>query len=209
MRCLASVPPSGTLLDVPGAEPEPADRLNVALAEFNALRAEILSRSTSQQNLLNLTLVATGAIGSVAFSDTARQPVLLVVPIISCIFGMLYFDHGFAIGNIGRYIRDELTLAVRTESGWPHALGWEDFVRRSMAPPSRFHRGTVQFSIPILFAFLFIPTVISVYMATQLTNTWLWLAWSIGIIAEILTATIGLAVNRRWAASSRTERTGR
>jgi hypothetical protein len=186
---------------VADAELGPADRLNIAVAEFNAMRAEILSRSTAQQNLLNLTIVAVGAVGSVAFSGASRQPVLLILPIVSCIFGMLYFDHGFAIGNIGRYIKDELAPAVRSESNWSHALAWEDFVRRIASSQTRFRRSAVQFDIPILFAFLFVPVMISAYMATQLANTWLWLAWSVGVVAEMLTAAVGLGATRHWRAS--------
>jgi hypothetical protein len=111
---------------------------------------------------------------------------------------MLYFDHRSAVGNIGKYIRDELAPAVRAESDWSDAIGWEDAIRRLMSSRGRFRQSAFQFDIPILFAFLLIPAVITAYMATQLTATWLWLAWSVGLLAEILTAAAGLQAARNW-----------
>jgi hypothetical protein len=176
----------------------PADRIAVALAEFNALRTEITGRSTAQHGLLNLSLVATAAIGTVAFADPSRRPVLLVLPILTCIFGLLYFDHGVAIAIIGRYVRKELAPALREHSEWSRAMWWEDFLRHEAAVHRGITKATIRFDLPIILAFAVVPALATVYLATTGGGLWFWIAWLTGVFAEVLLVVAGVRATRSW-----------
>jgi hypothetical protein len=99
-----------------------------ALAEFTALRQEILNRSTAQQNVLALQLSTSGALFGFALAKGSRATLLLIVPVLSYLLLTRYLMHTATISDISRYIRDELDGRV------PGGLGWESYWRRQ---PSR------------------------------------------------------------------------
>ncbi|MCG8926080.1 hypothetical protein [Lentzea sp. CC55] len=180
------------------SEAGPSERLNVAIAEFNALRAEIAGRSSAQHGLLNLSLVATAAIGTIAFSDAARRPVLLLLPLLSCIFGILYFDHHFAIATIGKYVKSELAPDIRHHVSWGRALRWEEFVRVEASSRTGLAKGMVRFDLPIILAFVVVPALSTIYVASFASGPWFWAAWSAGVLAEALTVVVGVVATRDW-----------
>lgn len=187
-------------------EPEAAGkRIDAAIAEFNRLYTEVNNRTTAQHNLLNFNLLTTGAIGTIALGDPSRHPLLLILPFSSSIFGLLYFDHSVAISLIVAYFRDELATAIRALTGWDRAFQWEEFVHKRSKSERGLRRGMVRFGIPILFAFLFAPAAVSVYLSTMLTDARLWIAWAIGIIAEALTAVVGLRATEAWKPDTRSK----
>jgi hypothetical protein len=82
--------------------------ITVLLAQFNACRAEILARSTTQATIINLNVTATGLIAGYYFGYHANPLVLLVIPILSPMLGIIWADHAINIGNIGRFIQNGL-----------------------------------------------------------------------------------------------------
>jgi hypothetical protein len=92
-----------------------------ALAEFVALRAEILARQGSASSLMLYQLTSAAGVFSFALSDTARTPFLLVLPFTSYLLAWRYTMHSLATGNMAIYIRDKLDHRV------PGGLGWESW----------------------------------------------------------------------------------
>lgn len=96
-----------------------------ALAEFAALRAEILARQAHQHTMMALNLTISGALFSFALTQTSRVLALLVVPFTSFMIGGRFIAQDHGIEEIGTYISAHLSPRV---SG---GLGWEEFVRNN------------------------------------------------------------------------------
>jgi hypothetical protein len=101
-----------------------ADKLAVSalLALFDACRAEILARSSSQAGLIALNITATGAVAGYYFSNHVNALILLIIPILSPMLGIMWTDHAINIGNIGRFIQDHIIprLQEMTRSRLPN-----------------------------------------------------------------------------------------
>lgn len=82
--------------------------LDVALAEFNALRAEINNRMTTQAALVGVGLTALGVIVGLVVEKQADQRLLLAVPPLALTVNILWAVENRQIGCIGVYIRTTL-----------------------------------------------------------------------------------------------------
>src|SRR3954465_15202753 len=89
-----------------------------ALAEYSALRTELLQLSQQMTNLFALHVGAAGSILSVSLASADKRYVALVLRVVSFLFCARYFWLTQAILNIGRYTRDKLSGQV------PGGLGW-------------------------------------------------------------------------------------
>ena len=89
-----------------------------ALAEFTALRTEILHRMTMRWNIFALQLTASGVIFSFALSAESRIGFLLIIPVISYALSMRYEINQSVTEYIGKYIRDELDQHAHEELRW-------------------------------------------------------------------------------------------
>jgi hypothetical protein len=95
-----------------------------AIAEFSALRQEIDTRISLQQQVVALHITAVGIIFSLALSGAARVPVLLVIPFTAYAFIESLASLFRVIQGIARYIDEELSPRV------PGGLGWESWLAR-------------------------------------------------------------------------------
>jgi hypothetical protein len=86
--------------------------VSVLIAEFNALRAEILFRATTQATLLAVNITAIGVVAGYVFAKQADAITLLIIPILSPTLGMLWIDHDINIRSIGRFIGGEWSRAM-------------------------------------------------------------------------------------------------
>jgi hypothetical protein len=124
----------------------------VALAEFTALRQEIGSRSTAQHTLLTIQLSACGTVFGLVLGQVSEPQMLLVIPVLSFAFGMLWIDHATNISRLGELIRTTLNDRLRPETHLPDPIASEASART-------FERNVVwrccALAIPILFAFGF------------------------------------------------------
>ena len=91
--------------------PHPGRAVDVALAEFNALRAEILSRTTAQSALVGVGLTAVGVIFGFVAREGAGDQLLLAVPPVAAAVSLLSAAETYRVKLIGRYIQERL---------WPH-----------------------------------------------------------------------------------------
>lgn len=149
------------------------------MQEFVALRAEIGIRTTAQNALTSITVVAVGGIGSFAFSGTrASVLVLLVLPPLVVATGLQWLDHAHAIYKVGSYIKTKLWPSVCSELG-ANAPSYEVFALQGQA---RWRERSV---LIIPFVILFIaPGVGSLgYLAFTMPNPLAWLAWCVELAA--------------------------
>lgn len=93
------------------------------LAEYAALRAEILQYNQQHHQLYALHLTITGAILSVAITRTTFSEVTLIIPIVSYMLFLRFLSNGVQIYRAARYINEELSPRV------PGGLGWESWLR--------------------------------------------------------------------------------
>jgi hypothetical protein len=110
-------------------EPNPNEGLEGALAEFSALRQEILERVKAQQQLLTLQLTVTATIFGFAISQQDMAAVMLIVPFSSYLLcGRLVSQH-FGTVRVAEFIREHLSKRV------PGGLHWETWLQQSHPKP--------------------------------------------------------------------------
>ena len=100
------------------------ERHDGPLAEFAALRAEILQLNQQQSQVLTLQLTISGAVLSVAISRDSLRALMLVIPLVSYLLYFRFLAGSMSIYEIARYVREELSERV------PGGLHWEDWLRR-------------------------------------------------------------------------------
>jgi hypothetical protein len=113
------------------------------LAEFAALRNEILQLNQQQNQMLALQLTIAGAVFGIAISHADLAAILMIVPAVSHSPCARYLMNVISITEIARYIRDELANRV------PGGLGWESW----MLSNSRESMNYSLVLIPLLFTF--------------------------------------------------------
>jgi hypothetical protein len=154
----------------------PTDK-DAILAEFNALRAEVIARQNSQQALLSIQLTAAGALFSLALSGAGRAAVLLILPLVTYMLAGRHVSHSYACLSIGTYIRTELSGRV------PGGLGWEAWLRAHRSAQRRY-----QVLNPLFISFPGISFLALLgalpYLTSQNTSTTgiiLWFGWLSGV----------------------------
>jgi hypothetical protein len=158
--------------------------LDVALAEFKALRDEIGSRATSSHTLININVVVSGVVAGLVVNNPGRVALLLLLPIVSPVLGLLWLDHAHNIRNLGDYINATLRpLIVRTlGAGGDEALAWEAYVdryeRRALL---RF----VPLGVPVLVLFAGVPLASLARTVNHVTSAWQWLLWVSGALLTL------------------------
>jgi hypothetical protein len=94
------------------------------LAEFVALRGELLQYSQHQNQLFALQLTLAGAVFSFAISQPRLIGVALVVPVASYLLCLRYLTRSRLIHEMARYIQEDLSARV------PGGLRWEDWLAK-------------------------------------------------------------------------------
>jgi hypothetical protein len=96
------------------------------LAEYAALRAEILKRTDIQHQLLSLSLIAFGTFVTVGLERSST--LLLVYPILAMFLAASWSHHDIRIAQLGDFIRRHHEAKFSGEQG-----GWEHFHTSSVA----------------------------------------------------------------------------
>ncbi|GAB3976767.1 hypothetical protein V1634_27460 [Plantactinospora veratri] len=97
--------------------------LQALLAEFAALRQEILDLSAQRHNLLIYQITTAGALFGFALSGANRTTLLLILPVSTYLLYSRYVLMRRDIARLGRYIETELSPRA------PGGLNWEEFNR--------------------------------------------------------------------------------
>jgi hypothetical protein len=148
---------------------QPGDKpviMSALVAEFNAMRAEILFRATSQATLMQLNITAAGTVAFFALADGARAATMIIIPMLSPILGILWLDHDATILKLGRFIKTELKPACNTVANFK-LPDYERYAESADALPApRF--AILNFTIAVFATFGFLPLAALVYVI----STW-------------------------------------
>lgn len=92
------------------------------LAEYNALREEILKRIELQYQVLSLTVVVLGTV--LGFGLQAHSAsIVLLYPILATFLAATWSHNGLDIKEIGTYIREQIESKVTKDNiGWEHRI---------------------------------------------------------------------------------------
>jgi hypothetical protein len=88
------------------------------LAEFSALRAEILQRQNMQWNMFALQLTAAGVVFSFALSNPSHTGFLLILPVITYALTGRYVGHFISTQKLATYIREVLEVRAHGQLHW-------------------------------------------------------------------------------------------
>jgi hypothetical protein len=140
--------------------------MSALVAEFNAMRAEILFRATSQATLMQLNITAAGTVAFFALADGTRALTMIIVPILSPILGILWLDHDATILKLGRFIKMDLKPACNVVANF-NLPDYEKYAEGADALPApRF--AILNFTIAVFATFGFLPLAALVYVI----STW-------------------------------------
>ncbi len=158
--------------------------LDVALAEFKALRDEIGSRASSSHTLININAAASGVIGGLVVGNPGRVELLLLLPVLSPVLGLLWLDHAHNIRNIGDYINTTLRpqIAGAIGPGGEAALGWEEHVDRY---EQRVWLRFLPLGVPVLVLFAGVPVASLARTVGDIESGWQWLFWVGGALLTL------------------------
>lgn len=117
---------------------DPKFAVEIALAEYKALRDEILKKMDHRTSLMVCSVTVSSAV--LGFGVERRNgPLLLVSPLISVLLGIVILFHGAQIGQASEYLRR--TFDVPLSEGARGVQGWhistadpENRLRRRMLP---------------------------------------------------------------------------
>jgi len=188
--------------------PADAHRREVALAEFTAMREEIVVRLGAQNTLVGVCLTAVGIIFGLALSQRGVSiTVLLALPPIVSGLAFFYLYNARSHVLISIYVREELWPVVRDGGAQGELPSWESFMQgyrtgakfksawtrmrwMSLEPIAA---GTV-FVLPSIFALI----ACGPHRALQ-GSALLLVAWIVETLLVVLVTVTGLLVARDFA----------
>jgi hypothetical protein len=178
------------------AHPANANGLTALLAQYTALRDEIVHRLAAQQAIFGLHIAANGALlGVVLGGQVPRVNLLLASPLLSSVLGLAYADHTRRISIMGTYIRIRL---------WPEVCGragtalpaWEEAFKHGMTLRTPLQALISSFYIATLF--VIVPLSAMVYaVVEQNFRTGEWVLWTVGLALLAFYAAIASTVALR------------
>jgi hypothetical protein len=108
------------------------DSTPLVVAEFTALRAEIVHLTGLQSQIITLAVVAFGAVLPVGF-QAKNAAIVLIYPLLSLVLGVVWLYKAHLITRIATYLRTGVEDRVGR-----HNLGWEHFVQQNPLPRGQF-----------------------------------------------------------------------
>jgi hypothetical protein len=123
------------------------------LAEYSSLRQEQFNRTLYQQLMISVEFTAALSIGVLAFNQRADSgsmspATLLLLPPLSFVLGLGYYEQHRSIMMIGRYVR--LVLRPKAHAlGTPDVFEWEHYIRKYRR--SLLWRLSIRINAPLMF----------------------------------------------------------
>lgn len=164
----------------------------IALAEYNALRAEIISHITAQTAVITVGVTALGLIAGFVVKEGADDHLLLVVPPLSMFVILLHTAENYRIWRLGDYIRDYLWPFLQNQAGGLPP-SWEAEVRKYRSSRRIFFKAAAIDSPAII---LFLASSVAALAWIRDSDDALWVAGcAMTVIA--LAAPIAVALSSR------------
>ncbi|WP_284744262.1 hypothetical protein [Amycolatopsis sp. RTGN1] len=104
------------------------------LAEYSALRAEIIHLMDQQWKVTAFLITTSGAVFGFAFTSADRMPLLLIIPFSSNILAARWVLCQRLVERVSLYIRTELDPHV------PGGIGYEKWLRKATTEPPGLRR---------------------------------------------------------------------
>jgi hypothetical protein len=101
-------------------DPSRPELLTFKLAQYSALREEILKRLEMQHQLIALALLATGTLIPIGLADNGPVLVLLLSPILILLIAIAWAWNNVRIVQTGKFIKDK----IEGKDDWEHY--WRD-----------------------------------------------------------------------------------
>ena len=183
---------SGTRRARPVAGPGVVD---VALAEFSALRSEIDNLASAHRTMINLNITVVAAITGLVLANRADPHLLLALPLVSGAIGLVYQWYVMHAKHIGDYIDETLRPLLVEQTGDDRMLAWEHRLRTEV-----YRRPGSAITSRIAYVLLFpaVPAASLVVTYQHLDSPWYWTTWLAGFGLLIVQVTVWWLQARRW-----------
>lgn len=165
----------------------PESAVEIALAEFNALRTEIISHITAQTTVIGLGITALGIIVGFVAKEGADDHLLLVVPPLSMFVILLHTAEHYRMRMLGDYIRTRLWPFLEERAG--PIPSWEGRVARYRSSQGAFAKA-IAFDSPAIILFLAASVAALGWVWDYEDNFWRagWLMTVIALVTPVAVA---------------------
>jgi hypothetical protein len=167
------------------------------LAEFAALRAEILQRTSLQWNIFALQLTAAGVVFSFALSSPSHTAFLLILPVITYALTGRYVSQYMAVQKVGIYIREVLEVRAKGELQWE---SWNRYQPPRVRALNWLNPLLIAFPGPAIIALASVaPYVWTSQNASVGRRVLLVIIWLVGVVVTALSVQLTTRViSRHW-----------
>jgi hypothetical protein len=165
--------------------------VQAALAEFEGLRAEIISHVNSQAALAGLALTAVGVIVGLTVKEGASDRLLLAIPPLTLFMVLLHIGSSYRLSLIGRYIQKDLWPYIAERVGDPELPSWE-------AKTAERQRSWSEIPVAFFFNFpamaiLIVVSIVSLVLVNE-SEFFSWAGWLSVLAAIAAPIAVGLWV---------------
>lgn len=165
--------------------------VDVAVAEFNALRAEIIQLNTAQAAFVGISITALGVVIGLGVRKDDR--LLLIIPPLAILVTLVYAGYAFRASEIGRYIGTKLWPYLQQRVG--DVPSWEAYINAQRLGRRGVVRALTDASAPVLYAGASLVVLIEVKDgATSELKTLGWVCFA--AVALLLAGAAGLSLAR-------------
>jgi len=175
----------------------PDRAIDVALAEFQALRSEIISHITTQAAVVGLGLTALGVIFGVVVNN-GEERLLLAIPPVALLVVMIHMAETFRCAKIGTYVRDKLWPFLQARVGDETLPSWEVETARIGKPLGAFAKALV-IDFPAMAIFI-VASGAAVWLAPRFDLLW-WLGLGMTLASVAVPAILGFRIHAEFVAS--------
>lgn len=161
------------------------------LAEYNALRAEILQRMLLQHQLIAVTFLLAGTFFTLGLQPQIPVPTLLIYPILTYYLALGYAQHSARHHQLGNYIREHLespTKQARWESFWRNSGSGVVNKTAGVSPRGIFVGSQV--TIVALALYLAVVPRLSIIRTKPLNELSHWKVWLFAVLLAVDTCCI-------------------
>lgn len=171
----------------------------MALAEYNALRAEVISHITAQAAVVGLGLTALGVVAGFVAKDGGDQHLLLAIPPLTMLVVLLHAAGTYRVALIGDYIGKTLWPYLAAQVGQRGRLpSWEDKrAERNLKTASAVARGLfIDFPAMTLFIAASIFALYRLHQFGADGRLW-WMGCLMTLIAIAVPIAVALLVRKK------------
>jgi len=104
------------------------ETIPLVVAEYNALREDILKSKDLQHQITSVALIALGTLLPIGL-QTKNASIILIYPIMGLFLAAAWLSHSHAVHKVASYIQKRIELKVGVNN-----IGWEHYIRENIEP---------------------------------------------------------------------------